>query len=635
MILKNVEISKYKSYSENQTIEINEKVTTLVGKNESGKTAFLEALAKSNYFEEDEKFKLNATIDYPRKELAKYKKDKTKQFATICTYIIGDEILTDIKNDLGNEVFEKEEFSFQHNYDGTNTIGGVTANVEKYLSNLFDGYDLSPEERKELDKSKTIKDFLELKYEPCEENKLWKYKEIQEHIKSNIVKNSIDSWDDPLSSHIYKKYLSINRPKFWYYDEYYELPSRININNLSRDTHDSELNENTMKTAKALFDLAGIEYDDILSADSFESFLADLEATSNSITDDIFEYWTTNNEDLEIKFEIETISNSQKILDIRVRNNKHRVTLPLRNRSKGFNWFFSFIVWFSKIQSDSNNYILLLDEPGLNLHASAQNDLLRFIDDLSEKYQIVYTTHSPFMISSNKIDRVRTVFDSKEGTKISETIQEKDPDTLFPLQAALGYDIAQNLFISKFNLLVEGPADLLYLSTISSILESTGRESLREDITIVPVGGLDKVTSFISLLRGSKLDIVCLLDSFNNSKGKQKLDNMVKQKIIKDKNIIFFDEFTTYSKSDIEDLFEKSEYLILFNETYSEFDIKEEQIDDNPILNQINRIIKKDRFNHYLPAKTFISRKDLDSLISEKTLVRFENVIKKVNGLFK
>lgn len=182
MILKNVEISKYKSYSENQTIKINEKVTTLVGKNESGKTAFLEALAKSNYFEEDENFELNSTIDYPRKELAKFKKENTSQFATICTYIIGDEILADIENDLGKNVFDKKEFSFQHNYNGSNTISGITANVENYLSNLFDEFELSPDERKELVKAKTIKNFQELKFEPSDENKLWKYKEIQEYI---------------------------------------------------------------------------------------------------------------------------------------------------------------------------------------------------------------------------------------------------------------------------------------------------------------------------------------------------------------------------------------------------------------------------------------------------------------------
>jgi predicted ATP-dependent endonuclease of OLD family len=80
------------------------------------------------------------------------------------------------------------------------------------------------------------------------------------------------------------------------------------------------------------------------------------------------------------------------------------------------------------------------NEPGLNLHASAQTDLLRFIEDLSDDYQIIYSTHSPFMIASDSLNRVRTVLETDKGSVISDSIQEKDPDTLFPLQASLGYE---------------------------------------------------------------------------------------------------------------------------------------------------------------------------------------------------
>ena len=127
-----------------------------------------------------------------------------------------------------------------------------------------------------------------------------------------------------------------------------------------------------------------------------------------------------------------------------------------------------------KIQEKRDTtYILLLDEPGLNLHAKAQNDLLKFIFDLSNDYQIIYTTHSPFMIETDKLNKVRTVFEKKDGTTILDSVQEKDPNTLFPLQAALGYDLAQNLFVSKKNLLVEGISDLTYLLSLIHISEPT------------------------------------------------------------------------------------------------------------------------------------------------------------------
>ena len=215
------------------------------------------------------------------------------------------------------------------------------------------------------------------------------------------------------------------------------------------------------------------------------------------------------------------------------------------------------MVWFKKIQEDNtSNYILLLDEPGLNLHASAQADLLRFLQDLSDDYQIIYSTHSPFMISPENLDRVRTVLETDKGSVISDSIQEKDPNTLFPLQAALGYDIAQNLFVSKKNLLVEGVSDLIILTALSGILESDGRTGLRFDIKIVPTGGLEKVATFISLLRGSKLEMVCLLDSYTDAKGKAKMDRMISDKIIHRSKVRFFDEFLdSHNKADPEDLF--------------------------------------------------------------------------------
>ena len=498
--LKEVKIAKYKSYLETQVVLIEDKVTTLVGKNESGKTAFLEAIAKFNYFEKDSKFQFDVTADYPINELKKYQRDNEPLEVIKCTFEISDELLEQISEDLGDGVFKIKSFAYGIKYDGNGTWYDLSANEDAFLKSYIKKNDFSTEVTEEL---KGIKSFQALETLTAT-SKNEDIKKLYQELKKDYIDKAY-KWDNVIKGYIAKNYLESNFPKFWYFDEYFSLPSRVNINRLQSNQTDAELTAEALKTSKALFELAGIDITKLVNASTFETFIAELEATSNEITDQIFEYWSTN-ENLEIKFEIETVKNPQnsnlieKVLDIRVRNTRHRVCLPLRNRSKGFNWFFSFIVWFSKIQSDGNkNFILLLDEPGLNLHASAQADLLRYIEDLAKEYQVIYTTHSPFMIDSNHLERVRTVYDSDAGSIISSAIQEKDPDTLFPLQAALGYDIAQNLFISKNNLLVEGPADLLYLSILSSILESEKREGLKESITIVPIGGMDKVASFISL----------------------------------------------------------------------------------------------------------------------------------------
>lgn len=627
MKLINVTVNKYKSIQKEQRISIESDITTIVGMNESGKTSFLQALAKTNYFNNDEDFKFDITQDYPRNELVDFEESGDDQDILTCTYQISDELKNKINEDLGAGVFDSKIVSYTAKYKGRNTISGINASQQKHIEFLANNHSLSLKTKTALLALKNLDGISALVPDELDTD----LAAIKAHAAKIITSTK---WTNVLEGFIFLTYINPNFPKFWYFDDYYHLGGKINLNDVVNGVVDEK-----NKTAKALLELARIKPDEVMSSSDYERFIALLEASSNKITSEIFKYWSTN-KNLDIEFRIQEIGN-QKVLDIRVKSQRHRITLPLDRRSKGFNWFFSFIIWFSKIQADKNSdYILLLDEPGLNLHASAQADLLKFIEDLSKKYQIIYTTHSPFMVESNKLNRVRTVLETDEGTIISDSIQEKDADTLFPLQAALGYDIAQNLFVSKNNLLVEGPADLLYLTVISNILESNKRSYLDPNITIVPVGGLDKVTTFISLLRGSKLNIACLLDSFTDQKGKQRVADLIQQRIIKEKNIRFFDEFAGNGKSvaDIEDLFDKEEYLKIFNQAF-EKDFKTINVADldntiDTILKQINKVIGKDRFNHYRPANKLNQLGVDKTFFSKDTLGRFEKMFVEVNKLF-
>lgn len=636
-ILKQVKVDKYKSYTTPQEVQLESDITTLVGKNESGKTAFLEALAKFNYFTDDEGFKFDEVQDYPRSELKKYQRTGSDQEVIVCTFLLDEETIDAINFDLGESILTIDSFTIASKYKAGLTWYPFGSNEKKYLETLQGKLGFSDGTKSKLVSLGTVRAVVDQDVVEDEELAL-----VIDYLKIHVVREAYE-WGNLIDGYVAKNYINPRLPRFWYFDEYHELPSRVNIDAIRNNTFTEEFTKKQLDTAKALFELAVIDIDELAESTNFESFIAELEATSNEITDKIFEYWSTN-KNLAIEFKIDPLRRQnkqpEKILDIRVKNNRHRITLPLRNRSKGFNWFFSFIVWFSKIQDEKNkNFILLLDEPGLNLHASAQADLLRFINDLSDDYQIVYTTHSPFMVESDALHRVRTVYDSDAGSIISDAIQEKDPDTLFPLQAALGYDIAQNLFVSKNNLLVEGPSDLNYLTFMSNLLESEGREGLRDDVTIVPVGGLDKVVSFISLLRGSKLKISCLLDSFNNPKGAQRLDGLIQSKIIKDKHVRFFDEFAgdDYEKADIEDLFEKSEYLQIFGKAFPHHkNISVADLCDNnkTILSQLKAVLGGNDFNHYKPSQVLLSMGSAKDFLSKRTLDRFENMFIEINKLF-
>lgn len=555
-------------------------------------------------------------------------KSKKNPIAVVCEYEISQEIFDEISQELGENVFNQESVFIKTLYSNTFYLPKLETNFIAFSKKNLKGFSKTTIQKIEkcinsTDLNNLINEFKDQKI-INQLNTLKKYFSNQ------------NKYDNFLSNYIYQNYILKNLPKFLYYDEYYTLPSRISINEMQNE----ELEENDLKTAKALFELADINVKELTSPNDFEDMKSELEATGAIITEEIFNYWKSNT-NLEIVFDVDKKEDENNkiidyILDIRVKNRDMGITLPLKNRSKGFNWFFSFLVWFKRIQEDkSNNYILLLDEPCLNLHAKAQEDLLNFLNDLSKDYQITYTTHSPFMISSEELHKVRTVLERKEGSSISSSIKEKDPTTLFPLQAALGYNLAQNLYISKNNLLVEGVSDLVYITTLSSILESEEREHLNENITIVPVDGLEKVATFISLMRGNELNIACLLDT-PRGKGKNKLDNLVKEKIIKKQKIRFFHEFLEdYIEADIEDIFTKEEYLNLYNESFSK-NIRTDDLNEDikPILLQIFDFTKKNRFNHYTPANHLASKGASASFFDDDTLNRFEKIFVEINKLF-
>ena len=629
MLLKKVTIHKYKSFLTEQSYEVESTITRIVGKNESGKTALLEALAKSNYFEDNTDFKFDKDLDYPRSELTKVRSENPAVLT--CEYELSDDIIERVEDDFAEGIVTEKAFSVTSYYDNSKKISGISTDFEVFKEWLVSIFDIEDQGK---DLIRAASSYSDLEKSVSENISISGMKNIKTEL--DKIKKDSNSWTNTLNGYIYKNYISPAIPKLWYFSDYFSLPCRINLNEFATGKPTGSLSSEEFKIAKALFELSGLQLSDIQSESNFEVFKAQLEATSNSITDEMFEYWSTN-QNLEIRFDIEHASNNVRYLNIRIYNSKHRVTLPLKNRSKGFLWFFSFLVWFSKIQGNKNSkYILLLDEPGLSLHASAQNDLLRFIDEkLAPDYQVIYTTHSPFMIDSLKLNEVRTVYDTqnpKVGSVVSDAVEEKDSDTLFPLQAALGYTIAQNLYVSPNNLLVEGISDLVYLNHFSALLKEIGKEGLKEDVTIVPVGGADKIATFISLMKGNELSTVCLLDTFTDQSAQARLRRMVEQKIIADKKILFYHTVINQTFADIEDLFSKEEYLNLYNGTFGTT-VQLSNLDaDKPIIAQLKRINGK-AFNHYSPANYMA--KNIGTLtFSNETFERFEKLFKLVNEKF-
>ena len=167
----------------------------------------------------------------------------------------------------------------------------------------------------------------------------------------------------------------------------------------------------------ALLETVGRSVDDLERIDQHEMLTAELEAASNRITQEVFQYWFQN-QSLRVQFQLQRALpgdpapfNEGWIIRTRIQNTRHGDSINFDERSTGFVWFFSFVIWFDQIRNNlGDNLFLLLDDPGLSLHANGQTDLLRYMEDrLAPNYQVIYTTHSPFMIDASKLHSVRTV----------------------------------------------------------------------------------------------------------------------------------------------------------------------------------------------------------------------------------
>lgn len=203
--------------------------------------------------------------------------------------------------------------------------------------------------------------------------------------------------------------------------------------------------------------------------------------------------------------------------------------IELESRSKGFQWFFSFyLIFLVESEEGHKDAILLLDEPGLHLHPTAQQELIALFENLSEKNQLFYTTHSPFLIDGEHLHRVRPVTEDDSGrSSINTDGWPKDRETIFPLQAAAGYAMVRGLFQHKKNVLVEGMSDYYYLHALSQQCQRTGRPSLPDDIYITPCGGTKMVGYMASLFLGQEVRPLVLLDG--DDAGRVRRDALMKE----------------------------------------------------------------------------------------------------------
>ena len=353
-------------------------------------------------------------------------------------------------------------------------------------------------------------------------------------------------------------------PVFVYMDDHKPFRGSAYLNEI-RDRIDEGRVTDEDKTFLMMLEMAGLDFHEELNraetADR-EQRMLDMDDASSTFTALLADHWTQR------KYQVRLRADGFHIL-VFVNDNIQTALVPLDERSKGFQWFFSFdATLLHETKGTFKGAIILLDEPGLHLHASAQRDLLNRLKEYAKNNQVIYSTHMPFMIDMERLDNIRICIErDDQGTTVSNDYYSSDVQARFPLQAALGLSFSQSLFVGQYNLVVEGVTDLWIISAMAALLRVENMPSLDERIIITPSGGASKVTYVATMLLGQELNVVVLLDS--DTAGKLAAEELIKNWIAKDRQVVLLDAALGLREgATIEDLFPDDFYLHYVNQAY-------------------------------------------------------------------
>ena len=692
MKLRTVRVREFQSIWDSNVFEV-DRATCLVGKNEAGKTAVVQALYRLNPIVADDG-NFDVTDDYPRSEVEDYQQDvesgrRTHAIVVEATFELDAAELDAIRDKYGDGILSNPEVVISRGY-AKDAAGkckqfvSVPVDESALVKNLIERFELPETMKRQAMQYSSVAQLFgfltdvgtkrgeqvaaqttasQIEDEAEKAAALENSKTLAESEQAEALQSQLEELltHTSIGDHIWQSILSAYFPKFLYFDEYYQMQGHDNVEALKERKAANTLKRSD-RPLLGLIELARLDLDKLLTPHRTQELKNKLQGASNHLSSKILKYWSQNKH-LSMQFDVrpglpgdpEGMQNGTNIWGD-VFDSNHLVSTGLGTRSAGFVWFFSFLAWYSAEKKKDEPLVLLLDEPGLSLHGKAQEDLLRYFEAeivSNPKHQLLYTTHSPFMVNPQHYERVRIVQDkgidtdaqlprAEDGTKVFTDVLEAGPDSLFPLQGALGYEIYQTLFIGPNSLVVEGASDLLYLQAISGVLQAKGRFGLDSRWTITPVGGSAKVPTFVALIVSQRnLNVATLIDF---QKGDQQMiANLYKKKLLNKSHVLTFADFTGKAEADIEDMFDESLYISLVNGEFSgslatQLKAKDLTSQAPRILVRIDDYFSKypmtggAKFNHYRPAR-FFAEKASSLSIPDTTLDRFETACKAVNAL--
>ena len=530
MKVKSVKIQNFKSFAEeNNRIDL-ENINTIVGKNESGKSNLIQAIGKlnltgindTNYFKNNNKNNMKKPLI--SLVLVPYTSEKNIYMSTKETIItINDQYDIDIEGGLTEIISNNKKFQ---------------TNREKMKELSKNIYFNDESKRKQL---RNIIDMIN-----NAESKVFISYTYIDNIISVLEGNSNYQEFTQYLKECMKYLISINAifPKFILLDNI-ELRTKYTREYLEDNTQSKQMLKYFLKTIDMDFEsLMG--YWKLSKDDDKYNFVEEINSRIETIIKEFNKFYKQEDVKFKVNFDTESLNFVVKT------NNKY---LDLSERSNGLKWYLNmYIQLLAKTKKyDIENYVVLLDEPGVYLHVNAQKEILNLFENFTSKdNQIIYTTQLPTMIYQNYLYRTRIIIKDELGNSnignryysLPHTMSSKK-ETITPILTAIGMNMGYSFTAmdsKKVNIVTEGISDYNYLKAFLI------QKQYKKEYNIIPSSGVDNIHNIISILIGWGYKYKILIDQDGQGRKQYKI---LTNKLLVDLNDIKFVDGTNKENKNI------------------------------------------------------------------------------------
>jgi hypothetical protein len=671
MRLKKARVTNYRSIIDSGWFDVEDAKTIVVGPNEAGKSAILQALQQINPPPDVPKF--DALRDYPRSkynDISTKKVDPKDVTVVEVDFELDDEDRAAIPESMRTARYvygRKLDNSAWHTLHGeppAHSYGSISKDLTRLCAHIdarskttapdapLPSTELAATTagwlnatRIDAERAKTLKTWFEKILPLVDETN----KTEDERLDSLMTSMDLDSERSQAL-----EVLSKRRPVFVLFNNYFRVRPLIQLDHLAQRLSTNVLDDAQYDygnvcllkllgfTAQELSDLGKASPPPANNPAALQAYRDQLDrrgyqlnAASVQLTNEIRSVWRPRAGSADAD-KLRILADGQ-YLKVVVEDDVG-VEIELHQRSEGFQWIVSFfVVFFAEVGSKHKNAILLLDEPGMSLHGLKQREFRSTISRLAENNQTIYTTHSPFLVGPDELDLVRVaeMTDRNVGTKVHTSVASGDPAALLPLQEALGYDLAQSLFTHERNLVIEGLTDYWYLEATAALLRAANQANLNEKIALVPAASAGKVVYYATILYAQKFKVAALLDS--DAAGDQAAQQDTLLHTLGNKSILRTKDAYSgaVAKPEIEDLLRETLIKIAKDSLSIDVTAEASAQPGRPIVDLLGA--SDSNFSKYKLAKAYIrwTRDNSSDELTSTERDQFKILIEKINKALK